>query len=274
MTVKQIRQQKDLTLKQVYVDVCSKPNAIAFEKDERMLAADKFRQVLANLMLSLEEFEWIDNHYQPSLANYYHYVTGTAWNSGQLQYFNKYLQQIEANHTGVQRVQLASYRLLDCYQKNNPFDEQESQLVINYFANLATWTLADIKFLANNCYVLPLEMLINLLQEAWKVQKRYAMYPHSTEIFATLLINCADRLIEEEAISSAKVVLRLCTQVTTGSTLAGYQLLFQFENAKIEYLFGNQTFGRKQLAKVGEVAEFLDIKTLVEEVNMIFLNSQ
>ncbi|USS88079.1 hypothetical protein M3M39_00910 [Fructilactobacillus hinvesii] len=43
-TIKKIRLDKGFSLKSVYSDVCSKTNAIKFEKGERILSAEKYYQ--------------------------------------------------------------------------------------------------------------------------------------------------------------------------------------------------------------------------------------
>lgn len=269
LTIKKIRLAKDLALKSVYLGICSKPNAIQFEKGLRMLAADKFNQVLDNLMISLEEFQWIDQGYQPQRAAYYQFLATRAFNNGDVQDFARTIQSLENNPGKMQRIQLASYRLLNCYQQKQPLPKSELRLVTNYFANLATWTLADVKFFANNCYILPYHLMINLLTEALKVQQRYQHYPHGDEIFATLLLNCADRMIEQCDFDQAKQILQLSSELIAGITLNGFQLLQKYELAKILFLKEDPFQGEQQLLQIKTIAEFLNDQPLVEEINKL-----
>ncbi len=93
--IKQIREDKNLTLEATYFGVCSKTNAIAFEQGKRMLAADKFIQVLDNLLISLDEFMWIANDHQLSTQLVFEGLLKHYWNTGQLPKFEQQLQLID-----------------------------------------------------------------------------------------------------------------------------------------------------------------------------------
>ncbi|EAK3904279.1 helix-turn-helix transcriptional regulator, partial [Campylobacter jejuni] len=111
--IKQIREDKELTLAATYFGVCSKTNAIAFEQGKRMLAADKFVQVLDNLMISLEEFNWIAANYRSSEPILQEYLLKKSWNTGQLAKFEQHLQL--SRQKGLNDLKLASFRLLHAY---------------------------------------------------------------------------------------------------------------------------------------------------------------
>lgn len=89
--IKKIREDKNLTIEATYFGICSKTNAIAFEQGKRMLAADKFIQVLNNLMISLDEFLWITNGYQLSAQALCERTLKHYWNMGQLKKFEQEL---------------------------------------------------------------------------------------------------------------------------------------------------------------------------------------
>ncbi|GMA08111.1 transcriptional regulator [Tetragenococcus halophilus subsp. flandriensis] len=264
--IKKIRQNKGLPLKSVYIDICSKTNAIKFEKGERNLAVDKFVEVLHNLMLTMEEFQWIKNDYKPRVEEYYSYMMSKYWNSYQIAAFEKNLRHIETKAINIERIQLASYRLLESYEKKLAPDKQELALVTNYFSNLSTWTLSDIKFFTNNCYLLPYSLMLYLLKEALKCQTRYQYYQNSERIFAALLTNCVDRMILEKDFSNASISLNLLDKLATDVTMDGYYLLAQYYKAKIIYLNEDLEKGRNMLLKIAEIAKFFDNKQLIIEI--------
>lgn len=84
------------------------------------------------------------------------------------------------------QVWLASYRLLNAYGQKRPLDEHDLGVVVSYFTRLSSWTLEDNHLFASNCYTLPYDLMLGLLNEALKVQKRYAYYKDSDKIFATV----------------------------------------------------------------------------------------
>lgn len=263
--IKQIRLNKNLPLKSVYFGICSKTNAVKFENGERMLAADKFAGVLANLMLTMPEFSWIKNGYHPQKADYYQYIVSQAWNAHQPMRLEKHLAQIEASQ--VERAQLASYRLLQQYDQKVAPDRTELAIIIGYFSNLATWSISDAKFFANNCYVLPYSLLLSLLQEALKVQKRYRYYPNSDQVFATILTNCSDRMVQAKDFSNLKSTLARLDKMTTDITMAGYYLLSRYYRAKVEFLYQDHAAGEVQLIKIRGIAAFLKNQALLIEID-------
>lgn len=260
--IKQIREDKELTLAATYFGVCSKTNAIAFEQGKRMLAADKFVQVLDNLMISLEEFNWIAANYQSSAPILQEYLLKKSWNTGQLAKFEQHLQL--SRQKGLNDLKLASFRLLHAYAIKKSSDPDDLALVSRYFAELSLWTLADLKLFANVSCVLPFSLMISLLYEALKAKQRYQNYPGSDALFATLLINCLERTFASSKQELSSNLLKQLAKFTQGQELAGYRLYERYYQALFEYQYGNKLTGRQMLSKVLQIAEFLDEKRIVE----------
>ncbi|WP_416353561.1 hypothetical protein ACNAN0_00575 [Agrilactobacillus fermenti] len=269
--IKQIRQDKDLPLKAVYTNVCSKTNAIKFENGDRVLAADKFTQVLKNLFISMAEFLWIANGYKPKNEAYQHYLIRQSWNADKKRIFETQVANLELSDVKIQRIQLASYCLLKNHEQNIPLDQSELELVVNYFNNLSSWTLSDVKFFANNGYVLPYPLMVTLLGEVLKVQQRYRFFENSEAIFAAVLVNCVDRMISAGDFDKAKATLKILQELTVGIPMAGYRLLSKYYRAKIEFLNGDTEMGRNSLIEIRKASEFLGIKQIVDEITSLLL---
>ncbi|GBD60836.1 hypothetical protein KV134_08440 [Tetragenococcus halophilus] len=265
-TIKTIRLNKGLPLKSVYIDVCSKTNAIKFENGERILAVDKFNQVLSNLMITMDEFQWIRNGYKPQKDDYYSYRISKAWNANNLVEFEENVQHAEDDAIGIERIQLASYRLLRSYNNQLEPNKEELESVVNYFSNLSSWTLSDIRFFANNCYLLPYSLMIILLQEVLKAQNRYTFYRNSDFIFAMALSNCIDRMIIEGDVTNAIKNLRLLNNLTIEITMDGFRLLAKYYEAKVTFLYLDEIKGEEELLNVLTTAQFLGNGQLVDEI--------
>lgn len=271
IVIKQIREAKNFPLKSVYSGVCSKTNAIKFEKGQRSLSADKFADVLKHLMLTFSEFEWIAHNYEPSESVYYRYKLGQSFNTNQLNLFEQELAQLENNPIKIERIQLASFRLLRSYQQNMPIEERELSFIISYFSNLSNWTLADLKFFANNAYVLPYELLKQLLGEAMKVYSRYIYFETSQEIFATVLVNSLDRMISQADLSSANYYLDFLDNELLGSVvMSGYAIISRYYHANIDYLFLNPQKGKQELIELLKIVTFLNLEQLKQEIEKLF----
>lgn len=273
-TIKRIRQGKDLSIKHVYTGVCSKTNAIKFENGERSISAEKFYLVLQHLMISMDEFQWIMNGYQPPEDEHFQYLIAKTWNTSQNDSFQKLVQLLEREAVGVEQVQQASYQLLENFRQGNPPQEKELALVIRYFSDLRTWTLKDLAFFANNCYLLPYDLMCSLLNEALGVRERYAMFRGSDEMFAALLSNCINRMIIEQDAPQAKKYLSLLRNLSKGILMCGYKLLVEAYEAKILFMFEDEREGKVKLQNVLEIALFLQQPKIVEEIEELLADSQ
>ncbi|MEJ6348869.1 hypothetical protein R4Y45_06515 [Holzapfeliella sp. He02] len=265
--IQKIRQGKNLSFKAVYTGVCSKTNAIKFEKGERQLAADKFANVLAHLMLSFSEFLWIKANYEPSPSLYYQYEASQSWNQNKRELFNQQIRSLEQSSVKIERLKLASFRLLKDYQNQQDLSKEELTLVTTYFSELSLWTLADLKFFANNCYVLPYDLLKQLLAEAVKVYSRYGYFKNSHEIVATVIVNSVDCMIANQDFNLANTYLDfLDNQILGEFKLMSYQLLSRYYRAKILFLFIDKKKGKQDLNQVLEIAKYLNSQLIADEI--------
>ena len=265
--IKQIREDKGLTLEATYFNICSKTNAIAFERGKRMLAADKFMQVLDNLMVSLDEFKWIADNYQLSEQAFQEHLLKYSWNVGEMTKFESQLQIGE--QVGLNELKLASFRLLYAYATEKTSGSDDLALVSHYFAELSSWTLFDLKLFTNIGYVLPFSSMISLLHEALKAKQRYKNYPGSDALFATLLINCLERTFDEAKPNISVKLLTQLAEFTQGIQLAGYRLFERYYWALYKYSYGDKKAGKQALLEVEQLAKALDVKLVVEKSKKI-----
>lgn len=267
--IKKIRNNKDLTINSIYDGVCSKTNALKFENGERMLSADKFNKVLQNLMISMEEFLLIRNEYQPSMDVYHQYMVGKNWNQDNEKNIKKYFRILESKAVKVERVQLASYRLLEEFKNEKDSTKKELNIVINYFVNLRSWTITDLKFFANNCYVLPYNLMIALLVEVVGSIKLYKYFQNTEVLFATILVNCINRMINRGDIANSELYLTKLRKLSKGISMNGYFLLYKYYQAKLVFLYFDNKEGYKKLEEVLYIANYFENNQVVNEIKKI-----
>lgn len=253
--IKKIREDKNLTIEATYFGICSKTNAIAFEQGKRMLAADKFIQVLNNLMISLDEFLWITNGYQLSAQALCERTLKHYWNMGQLKKFEQEL--FSSSKQELNNISLTSFRLLYAYETGAPIPLPELKAVENYFAELSFWTLTDVRLFTNISCTLPFEMMTSLLNEALNAKQRYKNYPQSNIIFATLLVNCLERTFDQKCPELSQKLLVQLSKFTNGVEMLGYRLFERYYQALYQYYYGEHTQGWQELREVQKVAKFL-----------------
>jgi HTH-type transcriptional regulator, pheromone-responsive regulator len=265
-TIRLIRISKNLQMKSVYQGICSKTNAIKFEKGDRMLRADKFNDLLNNLMISMDEFIWIYNNYRLENNSYLRYMFVQQWKVNKDYKLIEYVNKLSKSKNKIDKLYSASFRILIAYKNHKPINTSDLCLLVNYFSDLSSWTLNDLKFFANNCYILPYNMLISLIDEALKVKDRYIHFKDSNIIIATLLSNCIERMINEGDVKNTLRLNSLLRDISNGVTMIGYRLMCEYYSAKVTFLFIDKSAGKKQLKRILDITEFTNYTQLFYEI--------
>ncbi|MHC5249281.1 helix-turn-helix domain-containing protein [Enterococcus sp. LJL90] len=275
ITIRRIRKDKGLSLKEIYTGVCSKTNAIKFEKGERELNASRFNLVLSNLMLSMDEFLWLLQSKETSTVDYYPIIAGRYWNENRLMDFEQLLQDMN-QQLGMKKIQLVSYQMLLSYSKGEPIAKEQQEIVLHYFSRLSFWTFEDLKFFTNNCFVLPYETFLVLLNECLKASERYNYFPNSNLFFASLLSNSIERMLAERDFSTADNYIRVMREHCREAVLSGFMLINKFYQAQVLFGQKNVEAGNNLLDEVVQIASFLDNTYLLQEIQKFkeFNNSQ
>lgn len=267
--IRRIRLSKGQQLQVIYRDICSKTNAIRFEKGEQSITIEKFESILERLAITTEEFKWITNGNHPKEDKKWQALCVEMWNANQLTLFNKLLKLNPDTH--LADTVSANYELLATVTQEKPLQSETQKIVASYFSKLENWNYGDLKFFANSCYILPVAQFMGLLNEVVSSIERYRFYPGGQLVEAVLYSNMIARLILEEEIVLARKYLKQLIIVSKGSHLQGFRLFAKFYEAKIEYLYKDKEKGRQSLEKVLWTANFLDSTQLVEEINRLYL---
>ncbi|WP_082618848.1 hypothetical protein [Holzapfeliella floricola] len=180
------------------------------------------------------------------------------------------MQSLEQSSVKIEYLKLASFRLLKDYQNQQDLNKEELALVTTYFSELSLWTMADLKFFANNCYVLPYDLLKQLLAEALKVYSRYNHFENSQEIVATVVVNSVDCMITNQDFTLADKYLDFLDNRILGEfKLMSYQLLSRYYRAKILFLFIDKKKGKQALIRILEIAEYLNNQLIADEIKRL-----
>ncbi|WP_220751868.1 Rgg family transcriptional regulator [Apilactobacillus xinyiensis] len=273
-TIKEIRIKKYLSLKMVYSGICSKTNAIKFEKGLRQISIDKFLKVLDNLTINFEELLWIHNGCMPSPTSKLSYELTTLWNEGKVSEFKKYINFIRKNSTGMDKVKLANYVLLKEHSdgknlENNNSNEFYINIITNYLSNLQYWTIYDFKTFNNSCYLIPYKLMIYLLKEALRAQKRYLFFNNMNQILYSILSNCIDRMILEKDFNNANNFTKRLDEISLSINNLEFRLLNEYYKAKIEYLTTNKINGKKRLINILNTANILKVSQIKNEIKSL-----
>ncbi|WEG73489.1 hypothetical protein [Vagococcus intermedius] len=265
--IRRIRLSKGQQLQVVYHNICSKTNAIRFEKGEQSIAIEKFEAILERLTITMEEFKWITNNNLPKEDKKWQELCVETWNANQLPFFNNLLKL--SPDTYLSETLVANYELLAIVTQEKPLSSEIQKIVANYFSRLENWNYEDLKFFANSCYILPVAQFMGLLNEVVPSLGRYRFYPGGQLVEAVLYSNVTARLILEEEIVLAKKYLTQLVIISKGSHLQGFRLFAKFYEGKLAYLYEDKEIGRRLLEKVLWTADYLDSTQLVEDVKKL-----
>ncbi|MCF6165820.1 Transcriptional regulator xre [Furfurilactobacillus rossiae] len=147
ITCRQIRRNKGLTQKEVYLGVMSRSYYAAFEHGDYSISAEKLIAVVANLRMTMAEFMFIYRGYQASEPDQLHHHIQELYNHWQLDELMAIYEQYRHSNDQLQRFNaILAYALVyitsnhSLKMSTTPIDELWA-----YFMNLKSWTLTDAK---------------------------------------------------------------------------------------------------------------------------------
>lgn len=188
-TIRKIRKDKGLTLKEVYLGIVSKSFYIEFEKGNYNIEMSKFKKILDELALNFEEFIYIHQNYKtPNNKNLKDQIS-LAYSKWDLISLNGIYQEYKDSQFIRERF-LASkaYALIYITEDNaKHMSEVPLKELQIYLSSLKEWTLEDIQdYIAiSGAFDAATDKV--LFQRALTSLQKYQYY--ETDTYNTLCIN-------------------------------------------------------------------------------------
>lgn len=261
-TVKMIRQIKGFTQSEVYSGVMSRSFAHRFENGENDISATKLFQILDNLLISVEEFRFIQNNYRRSAEQELNQQLQDAYDVHNLQEMGNIINENKNSHNlSFKSIAGIGQVLVETYQSKTFVITPAMESFWNQLFNSKAWTLREIR---NANILLPIainshrESLIPTIVKRFEnnCQKYLTARGdpfHVSDELIGMYLTLLQTDLNTEQFDSANQLVKKATKVNklllTWNGRFGQQLIVAIG----DLYFGNEKEGEAIIAKIAGV---------------------
>ncbi|KGL43645.1 helix-turn-helix domain-containing protein [Listeria newyorkensis] len=270
-TIKMIRENLNISRKQLYDGVMVKSNAQRFEKGEQDSSFEKVSILLDRLELSFDEFIYIHHKYkEPERERFLHdfvNLKDTTNTTGIMDLHHKITRAGVADDTsllGRLRIVLEAFEL---YNKDQHF-ENAKQLVEPIWKQLEqkdTWYYNDILIMANIYYVLEDEAVVTNITKMLKQIKKYAGYKNSVNLDTVILLNYCVYLSKRGRVLETEPYVQRALENAKKYKQTDYLIQAKMKLAELLWAQGKKTEATEIAEKMFMVLENLDRLELLKD---------
>lgn len=196
-TLRMIRHQKGITLKQLAEGVCSVSFLSKFERGDSDITLGLMTKLLEKLMMNFDEFLFIHHDYQPDQLEQFFNAARTA-------YFNRDVNQLKKlKNTALNKWQQYSVEtyyfnalLLEIYEsivdsnyKVEGIKEYDISLLSDYLFRVEVWGYYELAIYNGTLLLLEADMVIMLSRTAYEKSARFKDYRRVNEAITSVLFN-------------------------------------------------------------------------------------
>lgn len=196
-TLRMIRQQKGITLKQLADNICSVSFLSKFERGDSDITLSLMTKLLDKLMINFDEFLYIHNDYQPDQLEQFFKKAGTA-------FYNRDVKQLkQLKETALKKwkqysVETYHYNaiMLEIYESIvdptytvEGLKEYNIQLLSDYLFRVEVWGDYELTLYSATLFLLKPDMVVMLSRTAYEKSARFKDYKKANESITAVLFN-------------------------------------------------------------------------------------
>ncbi len=252
--IRDIRQKKGFSQKEIYNGIISKSYSIEFEKGKHNISTTLLIEILDRLSMDIDEFLFIYRGYLLNSYSDYIYQLSKYSNLHDVKSLNKLLNKLLEKDDLVSRVRCAEVRCRIHFIENikdpkkidtNRILVEDRRLIQDYLMSIETWTLQEVQLFGNTIEFLDFEMHFPLFKSLSKSLNLYTDYDKGREIFCAMLVNLITQAIKHGYLDYAEVLNQQLKLLSTSykeffhRTLAVYfdkVFAFKRDNHQASYL--------------------------------------
>ncbi|MBB2480559.1 helix-turn-helix domain-containing protein [Bacillus sp. APMAM] len=196
-TLRQIRVQKGLTMKELADGICSVSFLSKFERGDSDITLGLFTKILEKLMLSFDEFLYIHNDYMPDQLEQFFKNVSTAYfnrNSAQLKHLKKQeiekweKYRIDIYYCNVLMLQVYE-RIVDAKEIDENVDKEDVKILSNYLFSVEVWGYYELQLYSATMLFLEAGMVVQLSKTAYEKSIRYRNLKKVNEAIIAIIMN-------------------------------------------------------------------------------------
>ncbi|EAF9832813.1 Rgg/GadR/MutR family transcriptional regulator [Listeria monocytogenes] len=235
--IREVRLSKGLTQKEVYTGIISKSYAIGFEKGKHDITLVLFEEILERVMLSSDEFFFMNRGYSLAEEDNFWYKFAHAANQNsltELQALHKEVLQQKGERAMLREAIVHSrIEVHEQFLLNNKFDvsivsKEDKEVIQTYLWKVQSWTLEEIRIFANSVDYFDEDVQIYFFQLVLKSIEKYKHYDRGKKVFSTLLTNITEELIARNQLDYASQLLDILYELSASHDCAFYRIMHHY----------------------------------------------
>ncbi|EAC2308192.1 Rgg/GadR/MutR family transcriptional regulator [Listeria monocytogenes] len=269
--IREVRLSKGLTQKEVYTGVISKSYAIGFEKGKHDITLVLFEEILERVMLSSDEFFFMNRGYSLAEEDNFWYKFANAANQkclAELQELYQEVLQQNGDRANLRKAIVHSrIEINEQFLLNNRFDvsivsEEDKAVIQTYLWKVQSWTLEEIRIFANSVDYFEEDVQIYFFQLVLKSLEKYKHYDRGKKVFSTLLTNIIEELITRDQLEYVAQLLEILHELSSTHDCAFYRIMHNYYQGLIWMKNDEVEQGLKESKSAIRILDALDYKSL------------
>ncbi|WP_010094429.1 helix-turn-helix domain-containing protein [Ornithinibacillus scapharcae] len=196
-TLRMVRKQKEITLKQLADGICSISFLSKFERGESDITLGLMTKILEKLMMNFDEFLYIHHDFQPDKLQQFFSAASTAYLNRDVKHL-KQLKNEQLKKWKQYSVETYHYNalLIEVYQSIVDKDyievgvqENEILLLSDYLFRVEIWGYYELTLYNGTLLLLQPEMVILLSRTAYEKSARFRDYRKVNNAITSVLFN-------------------------------------------------------------------------------------
>ncbi|EBH4249791.1 helix-turn-helix domain-containing protein [Listeria monocytogenes] len=274
--IREIRLSKGLTQKEVYTGIISRSYAIGFEKGKHEITLSLFEEILARIMVSLDEFFFIYREFSSTEDDSFWIELVAELHKNDVSGLERLLDKISAKRDDRTELRKAilqiRIQIINHYLRTNVYDEsvaskEYTKIIHDYLWKIQSWTLEEIRIFANSISFFEEEVQIHFYQIMLKSYEKYRYYDRGRLMYCHLFAGMIDELIIQNKLEAAKQVwekLKEASETNSSYNTAFYRIVCNYYQGLIWMKEGEVEKGYRQAKRALQTWRELHYETIAD----------
>ncbi|WP_197025126.1 helix-turn-helix domain-containing protein [Paucisalibacillus sp. EB02] len=196
-TLRKIRKQKGITLKELADGICSISFLSKFERTDSDITLGLMTSVLEKLMLSFDEFLYIHHDFQPNKLEQFFKSVNTAYMNRNAKLLKELKNEemkkwkrygVETYHWNALMIMMLG-QIVDEQFIDEDFEENDIRLLSDYLFRVEVWGYYELALYNGTLLLLETDMVIMLSRTAYQKSNRFKDFNKVKDAITTVLFN-------------------------------------------------------------------------------------
>lgn len=259
--VRDIRNAKGLTLKEVAGNGISVSQLSSFETGKSNLTLDKFFVVLENMGVSVEEFEHAAHGYRFNPFDQLLKKTTKLFNDGNIQGLRKLINDQKKNSFSGVRHELTIIMIKNQLAEIDEYTrlrEEEKNKVMDYLINVREWTHFELVLYSNTMRTLSTDDLVDITQDILSRAMYYQEIRRNRHLMTTIVLNSMIVMVDRKELTRARGFEKILHQQQIDEANLFDKNLLLFATGVLEFYEGEKDSGKRKMKQAIEILNTLE----------------